>query len=160
MSELKDKFLAKVGGKGGSKKSVENLVVFVIILVVTIIFINYIWKDDSKNKKQDTKNGVLAESSGGLHFDDSGGGTDGLVDSSDNLERKLEGILKNINGVEDAQVLITYSETNKIVPMYNEDNSQSVTKEEDTRRAEYELLMRILAKKRLCMKNIMDRKML
>lgn len=156
MSGLKDKLLAKVGGKNGNKKSVENLVFFVIILIVTIIFINYIWKGDNKEKKQNTKSDLLADNS--LEMQACNG--EDVSDSSANLEKKLENLLKNLNGVEDVKVLITYSETNKIVPMYNEDNQQSVTKEEDTRRSGLEQLMKILVKKRLFMKNIMDRKML
>lgn len=156
MSGLKDKLLAKVGGKNGNKKSVENLVFFVIILIVTIIFINYIWKGDNKEKKQNTKSDLLADNS--LEMQTCNG--EDVSDSSANLEKKLENLLKNLNGVEDVKVLITYSETNKIVPMYNEDNQQSVTKEEDTRRSGLEQLMKILVKKRLFMKNIMDRKML
>ena len=156
MSGLKDKLLAKVGGKNGNKKSVENLVFFVIILIVTIIFINYIWKGDNKEKKQNTKSDLLADNS--LEMQACNG--EDVSDSSDNIEKKLENLLKNLNGVEDVKVLITYSETNKIVPMYNEDNQQSVTKEEDTRRSGLEQLMKILVKKRLFMKNIMDRKML
>lgn len=156
MSGLKDKLLAKVGGKNGNKKSVENLVFFVIILIVTIIFINYIWKGDNKEKKQNKKNDLLADNS--LEMQACNG--EDVSDSAANLEIKLENLLKNLNGVEDVKVLITYSETNKIVPMYNEDNQQSVTKEEDTRRSGLEQLMKILVKKRLFMKNIMDRKML
>ena len=156
MSGLKDKLLAKVGGKNGNKKSVENLVFFVIILIVTIIFINYIWKGDNKEKKQNTKSDLLADNS--LEMQTCNG--EDVSDSSANLEKKLENLLRNLNGVEDVKVLITYSETNKIVPMYNEDNQQSVTKEEDTRRSGLEQLMKILVKKRLFMKNIMDRKML
>ena len=155
MSELKDKFLAKVG-KNGNKKSIENLVVFVIILIVTVIFINYIWKGDNKSKKQNVKNDILADNSGVLQT----GNSDDVSDSSANLEKKLENILRSLNGVEDVKVLITYSETNKIVPMYNEDTQQSVTKEEDTRRTGLEQLMKILVKRKLCMRNITDKKML
>ena len=49
-----------------------------------------------------------------------------------NLEIQIENILKKLQGVDDVSVLITYEETNKIIPMYNEDNQESVTKEEDT----------------------------
>jgi len=48
-----------------------------------------------------------------------------------NLEKQIEGILKKLKGVDDVSVLITYEETNKVIPMYNEDSQESVTKEED-----------------------------
>ena len=55
MGNIKDKFLAKIEN-GGNKKSIENLVVFVIILIATIIFINYIWNGDKKNDKNKSQN--------------------------------------------------------------------------------------------------------
>ena len=57
MINLKEKFLAKVENNG-TKKSIENLIVFVIILIITIIFINYIWNGDKSNKlnKEETQN--------------------------------------------------------------------------------------------------------
>ena len=36
------------------------------------------------------------------------------------LESDLENILIKIKGIDDVQVLITYSETEKFVPVYNE----------------------------------------
>ena len=51
MSGLKEKFLTKIEKKG-DKKSIENLVVFVIILIATIIFINYIWNGNKKETKE------------------------------------------------------------------------------------------------------------
>ena len=44
---------------GNDKKKIENLVVFIIILVITIIAINYIWNDNSSKKTKD--NGALVE---------------------------------------------------------------------------------------------------
>ena len=122
MENLKDKFLAKVEDKG-SKRTVENLVVFVIILIATIIFINYIWNGNKKSIKEENNSAVLAET-GNVTVDN-------ITVESNTLEKQIEDILKNLEGVGDAKVLITYSETNRVVPMYNEDNQQSVTKEED-----------------------------
>ena len=59
MNVFKEKFLAKVE-KNGNKKSIENLVVFVIILIATIIFINYIWNGNKKEIKEE-KSSVLAD---------------------------------------------------------------------------------------------------
>ena len=44
----------------------------------------------------------------------------------------MEETLGKIKGVEDVKVLITYSETEKVVPIYNESSSQSSTQEKDT----------------------------
>lgn len=51
MNDFKQKFLAKIDNKG-NKKTVENLVVFIIILIATIIFINYIWTGDKNETKK------------------------------------------------------------------------------------------------------------
>lgn len=120
--------------KIGNKKSIENLVVFVIILVATIIFINYIWNSDKKknNNPSSNQNAILAENINQPVNITNNGESDVSGNMGNSLEKQLENILKNLEGVEDVNVLITYSETNKIVPMYNEDNSQSTTKEEDT----------------------------
>lgn len=120
--------------KIGNKKSIENLVVFVIILVATIIFINYIWNSDKKknNSPSSNQNAILAENINQPVNITNNGESDVSGNMGNSLEKQLENILKNLEGVEDVNVLITYSETNKIVPMYNEDNSQSTTKEEDT----------------------------
>ena len=52
--------------------------------------------------------------------------------SANELEKELEETLGKIKGVEDVKVLITYSETEKVVPIYNESSSQSSTQEKDT----------------------------
>ena len=49
------------------------------------------------------------------------------------LESDLENILIKIKGIDDVQVLITYSETEKFVPVYNESSSQSTTTEKTQR---------------------------
>lgn len=124
-NNLKQKFLTKIDGKN-SKKTIENLVVFVIILIATIIFINYIWNGD---KNQNEKgNNILTNNSK----------TETQVVSSNNpnnsteLENQLEDILMKLEGVEAVNVLITYNETNRVIPMYNEDLQESTTQEEDT----------------------------
>ena len=128
MDNIKEKFLAKFENKG-NKKTIENLVVFVIILIATIIFINYIWNGDKKNKKNiNNKQNEIIESN---KFDEQ---SSVIPNNSGNsaLENQLEEILKKLEGVGNVKVLITYAETNKVVPMYNEDIQQSTTQEEDT----------------------------
>ena len=54
LKEKLDKFKEKFKPKEGenNKRKIENLVLFVIILIVTIVAINYIWNGD--NNKSDT----------------------------------------------------------------------------------------------------------
>lgn len=126
---MKDKFekiknsLIKSDKKDG-KKSVENLILLAILLIIVIVAINYIWKDDTKSEKNDTDSTkTLANTN---IIEESTSTTNG------DLEQRLEDILSSISGVGDVNVLITYSETSTVNPVYNEDYGESVTEEEDT----------------------------
>lgn len=107
--------------KKDNKKKVENLVVLAILLIITIIAINYIWKDDEKNDV--TSNKVLADTN--IIKEET-------TYSNNELEIKLKNILSNISGVGEVEVLITYAETSSVNPIYNQDFQESVTEEEDT----------------------------
>lgn len=107
--------------KINSKKKTENLVVFLIILIVTLIAINYIWSDDKKNSKLNTNDISNKELATDTHSEDRA-----------DLEEKLEGILCKINGVGKAKVLITYSESSEVIAMYNETSKSSLTEEKDS----------------------------
>ena len=109
--------------KNDNKKSIENLIVLAVVLVITIIAINYIWNGKSKKKNNTVQTKVLAEE----QIDSN------TIDyNKDELEQKLKKILGSINGVGDVEVLITYAQTSTINPIYNEDYQKSVTEEEDT----------------------------
>jgi stage III sporulation protein AG len=125
MNSLIQKINNKVQERG-SKKTLENLIVLVIILVVTIIFINYIWNGAKKENDDNFNNG---ESVSVLNSKDIK--IESVEVSNNNLEFEIENMLKKLDGVEDASVLITYEETNRIVPMYNEDTQESLTEETD-----------------------------
>lgn len=105
------------------KKKTENLVTLIIVLIVTVVAINYIWSD--KKKSTDTKidNDSMKE-------------TDIVQVSSDisedELELKLESILSKISGVGKVKVMITYSQSSTLTPIYNEDTSVSNTNETDS----------------------------
>lgn len=55
-------------------------------------------------------------------------------DTSSTMEKNLENILSNIEGVGKVKVLITYSESSEVIAMYNETNKDSVVEEKDSRR--------------------------
>ncbi len=103
------------------KKKTENIVVLIIILIITVVAINYIWSDGNNEKTIDDT-GIKEE--------------DVMQVSSNNkedeLELKLEKILAKISGVGKVKVMITYSETSELKPIYNEDSSSSNTNETDS----------------------------
>lgn len=108
------------------KKKIENLVVFIIILIITIMFINVIWNSDkNENSKQEEqsndKNKKLA-----VEVD-----TDSTTSSEDSIEKDLEEILSKISGVGKVKVMITYSRTSQTIPLYNQDSSERSTEEND-----------------------------
>ena len=123
MLKEKVKSLIKKKTEGNNKKTIENLIVFLILLVITIISINIIWgkdkKEEYKNPAQDDYR-VLAQNSSESNI-------------SENQEYNLE-ILSKISGVGKVQVLITYSETSEVVAMHNEVTNKSKTEENDTNR--------------------------
>ena len=110
--------------KKDSKKTIENLVVLAILCIITIIAINYIWKGDKKNQKSQVISNNKVASTNTIDQDNNY--------NSNELEQKLKKILSNISGVGDVDVLITYSQTSTVNPIYNEDTGESITEEEDT----------------------------
>lgn len=121
-------FLRKLTSKEGenqNKKKIENLVFLIIILIVTIIIINAIWKKDenSNNTTKDTNSlsgKILADNS----KEDNSNQTE--------LETRLENILSTIKNVGKVNVLINYSESSSLVPLYNESTTTSSTEEGDS----------------------------
>ena len=122
------KFKSNIAKKteGNNKKNIENLVVFLVLLIITIIAINTIWgneKEETKKEDTNTSYKQLAE-----NLDNSN--NEELLEY--NLEQNLEDILSNISGVGKVKVLVTYSETSQVVAMYNETYTSSNTEETDT----------------------------
>lgn len=92
-----------------------------MILVITVICINVIWKKDGSKETVPKDNNVkLAKESSNV-------AEESISIQENTLERRLEEILKKMNGIEDVKVLITYSETNQIVPLYNEQEKETTT---------------------------------
>lgn len=108
-----------------NKKKIENLVFFVILLIATIVMINYIWNGKKSSNK------TLTNTAGKqLAMTDNSPSTN--INESQNLEQKLESILSQIQGVGEVQVFINYSESSETVAMYNENKKTSTTEETDT----------------------------
>lgn len=124
IKKLKEKLEPKEGENG--KRKTENLVVFAIVLIITVVAMNYILsgKKDKTNKTIQSEDKVLAQKN-----------VDSQVENKDNkqdIETRLENILSNIKGVGNVKVLITYSQESTVIPMYDEDTSTSVTEEQDS----------------------------
>ena len=116
-------FIKKKTGEG-NKKTIENLVVFLILLIITVIAINIIWKKDEVEEINTPSYKKLA---------------DNTIEKSNisekneyDLEKRLEDILYSMSGVGKVKVLVTYSQTSSVIPMYSENESISLTEEKDS----------------------------
>ena len=111
-----------------SKKRIENIVVFILIIIITVIAINAIWNGEKteENKEDDIKfetDKQLAKVSETKINEDA---------SEADMQSKLENILSNMQGVGKVKVLITYSESSEVVAMYNENSQTSQIEEKDS----------------------------
>ena len=116
-------------GPINNKRKVENLAVFLVVLIITLIIINFIWndKDDTSNNNQTTtSNKKLAEKNINETVDDKADST------TSNIKNELEGILTNINGVGKVKVMITYASSETTIPVFNEESSEENTEETDS----------------------------
>lgn len=125
--KLKELVVRKQGEP--NKKKIENLVVFLIILIITIIVINVIWSGDNEKAKEtepsNDKNKKLASTVEEVQ-------TNSDTITEDETVKNLEAILSKINGVGKVKVMLTYSQTSQTVPLYNQDSSEKSTEESDT----------------------------
>lgn len=115
---------------GNDKRKIENLVFFIVILIITIVIINIIWNgNDNKQNKQVTNDTSkqLATTNSNQNISI----TPNETENTEVLEKKLEDILSKIQGVGEVSVCINYSESSEVVAMYNENSKTSTTEEND-----------------------------
>lgn len=126
IKEKMKNFFSKKEGEP-SKKRLENIVVFIVILIITLIIINFIWNGENKEEKEITdSNKRLAQTNQVI-------GNQNINSSEeDSIDIKLEEILSKINGVGKVEVMITYAETSKTMPVYNEESTEENTEETDS----------------------------
>lgn len=117
---LKEKLSKIFKDDGNNKKKTENLLVLLIILIIIVVAINVIWKDE------ETPESITNKTSKQLAVKEN------ISTDEQTLEEKLEDILAKINGVGNVDVLITYNETEEIVPVYNTKDKTSTTNETDS----------------------------
>ena len=102
------------------KKKTENLLVLLVLLIIVVIAINYIWNSDEikeNNVKQESQSNEIKQVS-----------TENIKDKT---EEKLENILSKISGVGKVRVMITYSVSSSVTPVYDETSKISNTTEND-----------------------------
>ena len=117
---------------GNDKKKIENLVFFVVVLIITIVIINFIWNGDKEANNKETTNDAskqLASTTGQTTVESIDANNN--LESTENLENKLKNILSKIQGVGEVEVCLNYSESSEVVAMYNENSSTSTTEESD-----------------------------
>lgn len=119
---LKEKINGLLTGNGNNKKKIENLVFLLVILIITVISINVIWNGDKK--KEDDPSTESSTKQLAKNNND--------TDNEATLESKLENILSKINGVGKANVMLTYTESTQMVPVYNKTEKTSNTDESDS----------------------------
>ena len=118
------------GNDGNNKNKIENLVFLVIVLIITVVVINYIWNGNKSSNKTIT-NSAGRQLASSKTSQDADSNQSSSSSNSESLERRLEDILKNIDGVGDVKVFINYSESSETVAMYNENSKKSTTEETD-----------------------------
>ena len=130
---FKNKLKAIIGNdenQGNNKRKIENLVFLVILLIVTVVIINYVWSGEkSSNKNVINSSGKQLATT--KNTQTTGETNQKNTTNNNDLEQRLENILSNIDGVGDVKVFINYSETSETVAMYNENSKKSTTEETD-----------------------------
>lgn len=93
-------------------KKTSNLILIVVLLVIVLIFMNYIFssEDETKNKQ------VISEN---------------INNTNESVETKLANIINKISGVESTYVMVNYSSTEKIIPVYDTKEDTDTTTEND-----------------------------
>lgn len=93
------------------------MIVLLVILIITVVAINYTWKDNK------TENNIVQNTSVEVNSNS--------TTNDDNTESKLENILSQISGVGKVKVMLTYSQSSTTLPIYNENIKLSNTTEDD-----------------------------
>lgn len=94
-------------------KKTSNLVLILVLFVIVLVAFNNIFSSDKDDNKTTA---VLSENVG---------------NNKESTETKLANIICKINGVESASVMISYSSTEKIIPVYDTKENIDTTTEDD-----------------------------
>ena len=122
---FKDKIdlITKKHKESSNKKKIENLIFLIVILIITLVFINYIIKDDKKTNGNEETNNIEERSKLATNEE---------IKENGNLKSGLEEILSSIKGAGNVKVFLNYSESSSTVAMYDETTTTSATEENDS----------------------------
>ena len=123
MGNFLKKFTEK-NSQTNNKKKIENLCFFIIVLIITVFLMKNIWGEN--NKKLENEHEEIQRSSSEVLADNDKG------KEKIELEEKLENILATIKNVGKVNVFINYSESNSVVPLYDESTTTSTITEGDS----------------------------
>ena len=107
-------------GTGNDKRKIENLVFFVVVLIITIVIINFIWNGNEEANNKNVTNDTTKQLASTNEVAGTANNGNDNIESTDNLEEKLKNILSKIQGVGEVEVCLNYSESSEVVAMYNE----------------------------------------
>lgn len=95
-------------------KKTSNLILIAVLLVIVLVFMNYIFNEPNENSKASTA--TLS---------------DNITTANDNIETKLSNIITKIDGVDSASVMVSFASTEKIIPVYDTKENIDTTTDED-----------------------------
>ena len=95
-----------------SKKGIENLVIFLVLVIIVMVVINSLFNED-QDETITTSNIQIID------------------DKGDTLEERLENILSSIRGVGKVKVMISYLDSVEKIPIYDTKETTTVTEEKD-----------------------------
>lgn len=96
-----------------SKKGIENLVIFLVLVIIVMVVINSLFTEEN-TEVTPTLNVIKTN------------------EKEDSLESKLESILGSIRGVGKVKVMVSYTNSIEKVPLYDTKETTTITEERDT----------------------------
>lgn len=112
--------LKELLSSGNLKKTTANFIAIIIVCVIALISWSIFFPKDKDTvaESENMKEVIKDEGEGKEVYNDS-------------IDKQLERILSNINGVGDVDVMITYETSTEVVPALNVTKSQQTTEEKD-----------------------------
>jgi len=115
--KLKNFNLKKPGDDLKGKKSLDYLLIFILIVIVGLLYFSSYFTNSSSDTASKTETAVNAQAT---------------QSTSVSLENKLKNVLSKIEGAGEVEVMITYETGSEIVPAVTEEQTTSTTSDSKT----------------------------